>query len=54
METEVSDAIKGKGPFYNSASRKALRNMDKLNADYDKFHSGDRENHAKYENGKWQ
>jgi len=51
---EVSDAIKGKGPFYKSASRKALRNMDKLNADYDKFYGNDREHPAKYENGKWQ
>lgn len=51
---EVADAIKGKGPFYKSASRKALRNMDKLNADYNKFYGYDREHPAKYEDGKWQ
>ena len=51
---EVADAIKGKGPFYQNASRKALKSMDKLNADYDKFYSNEPGKHGEYKDGKWQ
>jgi hypothetical protein len=50
---EVADAIKGKGPFYDKADRRALRQMDKLNADYEKYHSADPHFQSEYKDGKW-
>lgn len=51
---EVADAIKGKGPFYDNASRRSMRQMDKLNADYERFRSADPQLQSKYKDGQWQ
>lgn len=53
---QVRDAKAGKGASYNTADRRQLRNMDKLNADYSKFMSANSKNPADelYKDGKWQ